>query len=1091
MTFLPHFSVRNPILVNLVMVMVFVGGAYSGLTIVREMFPESRPNRVLIATGYPGATPLEVEKGITIKIEEKVKDVAGVENLLSTITEGNSRILVELESGFNDIDQAVNDVKAAVDLILPEDFPEEATATNVIKFEPTWPVIGVALYGAADDRTLKTLGEQFKNDFLELPGITEVVLTGTRKDEISVELQPAKLVEFSLSLIDISLAIAASNLDLPGGQVRTPRANVAVRTLGEKNRGEQLLDIVIRSDPRGRVVRLRDVATVVDGFEDADVAGRFFGKPAANLTVFKKPDQDAIAIARFVRALVAGKMGQPLTRPWSNKLLAFLSGTDEVQQVYDRAKNNPYPTGIEVAVHTDLSRFIEERLDLVMRNGAWGLLLVALSLLIFLHWRVAFWVMMGLLLAIAGSLVCMRMLGQTLNMFTMFGLIIVLGMLVDDAIIVSENVYTKLEEGVEPKLAAVTGTQEVTWPVVCAILTTIVAFIPLTFIEGQIGDWTRVLPVVVCVALSVSLVEALTILPAHLAHSLHPPAVSHEDPSKQQESSLRRWVARVRKTQSFYVKQRLAVWYEKLLRETSANRYVTMAALLACLIVVFGAVASGHVPYVFLQKMDTENVQVSLRMHVGTPIEATEAAAAVLEQAVMDLPELRTLYTLVGMQLDDEQAATAPQSHLAQLFIELCPGEQRSRTSEEIIQALREETKDIAGVRVLTYTAMDGGPVGAAIHLDISGPRMEELITASNEIRRRLATFDGVSDIVDDFDAGRREVQIELFEAGRALGLTTESLAAQVRAAFYGYEAQKVHRGREDVKIMVRFPPEHRTRISDIESMYVKTPSGHLVPITEVAGLTEGTGFASIKRKNHRRTITVTADVDTAVTSADRVVEALTGPLSDLVNRHPGMVFEFGGQKLEMKKAVSSLKKDFLAAVLMVYVILAGLFRSYLQPLIVMAVIPLGAIGAVTGHYLMSYPLTVLSMIGLVALSGIVVNDSMVLVAFINRRVAAGKPIFEAVIEGGKSRLRPILLTTVTTVLGIAPLLTERSFQAKFLIPMAISIAAGIIFATLLTLVAVPSLYLILDDMKKIRLGAAIRAIGGSGRPATSVAQNS
>ena len=1086
MKFLPRFSVHNPVLMNLCMVVVFVAGAYSGLTIVREMFPESRPHRILIATAYPGATPREVEKGITIKIEEKVKDVEGVERILTTITEGNSRILIEMESGFGDLDQAVNDVKAAVDTILPEDFPDEALETSVVKFEPTWPVIGVALYGTMDDRALKTLGERLKDDVLELPGITEVVLTGTRKDEISVEVRPAKLIEFGVSLVDVGRAIAASNLDLPAGQVRTAQANVAVRTLGEKDRGEELLDIVIRSDPGGRAVRLRDVATVVDGFEDVEIAGRYFGQPAANLTVYKKPDQDAIAIATYVRALVAGKMGDPLKRTWLDRLLAGGSGADPVQQVYDRAKADPYPLGIQVTIHTDLSRFIEGRLDLLMRNGAWGLLLVALSLLVFLHWRIAFWVMLGLLLSIAGSLVCLQALGQTLNMFTMFGLIIVLGMLVDDAIIVSEHVYTKLERGVEPKLAAVTGTQEVTWPVVCAILTTIVAFIPLMFIEGQIGDWTGVLPVVVCVALTVSLVEALTILPAHLAHSLHPPAAMDEDSSKRAKGALRGWVARARKAQSLYVQQRLVVAYEKLLRATSMHRYVTMAALLACLIVVSGVVAGGHVPFVFLQKMDTENIQVSLKMHVGTPIDATQAAAAVIEQAVMDLPELRTLYTLLGKQLDDEQAPTAPQSHVAQLFIELIPSEQRTRTSDEIIRVIREKTKDLPGVRGLRFTAMDGGPVGAAIHLDISSQRMEDLITASKEIRGRLATFSGVYDIVDDFGAGRREVQIEAYEAGRALGLTNQSLAAQIRAAFHGYEARKVQRDQEDVRIMVRFPPEHRTRISDIESMRVATPAGHLVPLTEVARLTESTGFASIKRKNHRRTITITADADTSVTGAGPVIEALTGRLSDLANRYPGMVFEFGGQKLELQKAVSSLKRNFLAALLMVYVILAGLFRSYLQPVIVMAVIPLGVIGAVVGHYLMGYPLTVLSMIGLVALSGIVVNDSMVLVVFINRRIADGTPVFDAVLEGGKSRLRPILLTTVTTVLGIAPLLTEQSFQAKFLIPMAISIAAGIVFATLLTLVAVPALFLILDDIKRIPLAAMHRAIGKSPHPATS-----
>ena len=531
MTSIPRFSVNNPVLVNLFMATLLIGGTYSGLTLVREMFPESRPNRIIITTLYPGATPAEVEKGITLTIEEQIKEIQGVEKITSSITEGRSVISVELRSGFDAVDQAVNDVKAAVDSIPPEDFPAEALETRVTKFDPRFPVISVSLYGSSgthpttstrelNDRTLKTLGERLHTDVLALPGISDVVLSGTRKDEISVEVEPQKLVKFGLSFMDVADAIAASNLDLPGGQVRTTSANVAVRTLGEKEHADQLNDIVIRSDPAGRAVHLRDVATIIDGFEDVEVSARFNASPSVSVTVYKTSEQDAIEIAGMVKALVAGKMGRPLERPWLDRLLAGLSGRDKIQDVYDKAQSDPYPPGINVETRMDLSQFIEGRLDLLKRNGLWGLLLVFLSLLVFLHWRVAFWVMMGLVLAITGSLICMKLLGLTLNLMTMGGFIIVLGLLVDDAIIVSEHVYSKVEQGIEPRLAAITGTEEVTWPVVCAIVTTIVAFAPLRYIEGQIGVWMSVLPVIVCVALSVSLLEALTILPCHLAHSL-------------------------------------------------------------------------------------------------------------------------------------------------------------------------------------------------------------------------------------------------------------------------------------------------------------------------------------------------------------------------------------------------------------------------------------------------------------------------------------------------------------------------------------------------------------------------------------------
>jgi multidrug efflux pump subunit AcrB len=1050
------------------MISILTGGAYGALTLVREMFPESRPNRVLVTTEYPGASPSEVEKGIILKIEEQIKDVDGVEKIESTANEGRGTIFVEMESGLEDIDQAVNDIKAAVDSIDAADFPEEALETRVRKFEPKWPVISVALHGDLDDRTLKTLGEQLRNDVLALPGISDVALSGTRKDEISVEVSPQKLVEFGLSFMEVAEAIATSNLDLPGGQVRTPGSNVAVRTLGEKDRGDQLYDIVIRSDPSGRVIGLRDVATIVDGFEDVDVMGRFGAMPAVDVTVYKTADEDAVAIAGRVRALVAGKMGNPLNLPWDEKLRDFFSDRGSIRAIYDNARSDAFSREVRLALHTDLSRYVEGRLDLLKRNGFWGLILVVISLLTFLHWRVALWVMMGLLLAITGSLICMKLMGLTLNLITMLGLIIVLGLLVDDAIIVGEHVYSKVEEGVEPKLAAITGTEEVTWPVVCAILTTIVAFVPLMYIEGQMGDWMGVLPMIVCVALSVSLIEALTILPSHLAHGLCPLASGDASRSHLRPRWLAEFAARVRHTQHEYVQQKLRTLYERLLRLAIANRYVTIAALTGLLIIASGAVAGRHVPFVFLPKMDSETLVVNLKMGVGTPVEATRRAVGMVEEATLDLAELKTVYTLIGLQMSDDGVISAPQSHLSQMFIELVPSEERDRSSMEILQELRGRTGDIPGVEKLKYSSLQGGPGGAPIHIEISGPTTDDLVKVAASIKERLSRFDGVFDIVDDSDAGQREVKIELFDSGRALDLSTQSLATQVRSAFYGFEARKVQRGREDVKIMVRYPQEYRRRIYDIESMRLATPAGGMVPFTEVARLTEGTGYASINRKNQKRAVTITADVDPAATNADQVMAELSRGFPAMIREYPGVALEFGGQKLETRKSFGSLKQNFLTALLLIYVILAALFRSYVQPLIVMAVIPFGMIGAVAGHYVMGYPLTILSLIGIVALSGIVVNDSMILVTFINRHVAKGMPRVEAVVAAGKSRLRPILLTSATTVLGVAPLLAEESFQARFLIPMGISIAAGLLFATVLTLVAIPSLYLIMFDFKAI-----------------------
>lgn len=1060
---LPRISVENPILVNLMMLAIIVSGAYCAMTLVREMFPESRPNQIMVLTPYPGASPAEVEKGISIKIEEQVKDIEGVEDVETTIREGSSSIMLSLYNEIDDVDRVVNDVKNAIDAIPRDDFPEEAEETIVSRFEPKLPVISVSWYGDMSDEQLKTMGKRLRDDILLLDGITDVVLSGAKRDEISVEIDPNRLVGYGLSFVDVTNAIARQNMDLPGGQVKTESANVSVRTLGERNTGDDLADLIVRADSSGQRVQLSDVATIVDGFEDVDLRSRIDGKPGVSVTVYKTADQDAVDIARKVKALVAGKNHEPFQVEWTEKL----TGEAKVlHAIYDQAHADPYPPLGTLKTHSNLARFIEGRLDLLMRNGFWGLVFVFLSLLIFLNWRVAFWVMLGLLLAILGTLAAMSVAGITLNLISMFGLIVVLGMLVDDAIIVAEHTYTKVEEGEEPELAAITGAEEVTKPVTCAIATTVVAFAPLLFIQGTIGDFMGVLPVIVILSLSISLFEALTILPSHLAETF----------TKARRRELRRAAAgpgrfaglrsRFRAVQTRVLDHWIRDPYERLLRTALSYRYVSIAVAVGILIISFGLIGGGIVDVVFLQNMDAETLIASLELPVGSPLDQTDAVMKRIEDASNGLPEMATRFTLVGSQVDMNGGANSSNAHLGQMIMELTPGEERERSSNEIIDQLRAATGAIPGVRTLTFRGVHGGPGGAAIQVEISGEDLDELVASTARVKDTLREFAGVFDIEDDFDAGQREVQVELLDSGEALGLTTESLAMQVRAAFYGLEARKIQRDREDVKIMVRYPMAYRRRIFDLEQMRVATPSGALAPITEVARITDGEGYATIRRKNQKRTVTVKADVNDAVTNPDRVVAQLAPLFSELSARYPGMQFELGGQSEERQKSFGSLGKDGAAAIILIFVILAALFKSYIQPLIVMAAIPFGVIGAIAGHWIMGYPMTIMSGIGLVALTGIVVNDSLILVDFINRRREEGVPRFESVIEGGRSRLRAIILTSITTVLGLAPLMAETSFQAKFLIPMAVSIAFGLAFATVLTLLIVPCLYMVVSDVR-------------------------
>ncbi len=1064
MTSLPRFSVKNPVLVNLLTWAMLAGGLYAGFTLVREMFPESDPERILVTTVYPGATPAEIEKGIAIKIEEVVKDIEEVEELLTSIAEGFCTITLVLYSDVDDVDQVVNDVKASIDTIPREDFPEEAEETHVTKLEPKLPVIQVSFFGDLSEETLKQIGERIRDDLLLIPGITDAILQGTRPDEISVEVQPERLVKYGLSLPDISDAIRRANLDLPGGQIRTAGANVSVRTLGEEDQAQPIGEIIVRSDPSGKTVRLHEIAEVRDTFEETDVVGRFNAKPGVGVTVFKTGDQDAIDISQKVKAFVAGKTGKPLQRDWLAKLKHRLGLPDEVEQVYQTALNDPYPPVGELTTATNLARFIEGRLDLLKRNGFWGLIFVFMSLLIFLNWRVAFWVMAGLLLAILGTLIVMKGLGVSLNLISMFGMIVVLGLLVDDAIIVAEHTYSRIEDGMEPHEAAIVGAETVTWPVVCAITTTIVAFAPLLLIEGRVGDFMGVLPIIVMCALAVSLIEALSVLPSHLAEWVKPVHVSADHGPT---TSAGRWRERLRAFRRATLKGAVLKGYERLLRLAVSYRYGTICILVSILIVALGLVGGGRVPFVFFQKMDSETIVAEMEMPVGTPVERTGEAISVIEQAAVDLPELDSLYTSMGVKYDMEGGIASVSSHLGQAVIELNPIEERDRNSEQILRELRAKTGNIPGVNSLRYSVIHGGMGGAPIHIEVSGKRIADLVEVAGRIKDRLTDYAGVYDIDDDFDAGRREVQIELLDTARALNMTTQSLATQVRGAFYGLEARKVQRGREDVKIMVRYPRSRRTKVSDVEKMWVAAGDGTLVPFTEVAQLREGRSYATIKRKDQKRTVTITADVDEAVANARMINQELEAEFPKWERQFPGMRLEFGGQSREFTKSFSSLKRDFVIAAALIYVILAGMFKSYIQPMIVMTAIPFGIIGAIAGHWLMGYPLTILSLIGFVALTGIVVNDSLILVDWINRMRRQGLSPHEAVISAGTQRLRAILLTTITTILGLAPLLLETSLQARFLIPMGISIAAGVAFATVVTLIAVPSLYLILIDVRR------------------------
>ncbi|MBI1345762.1 MMPL family transporter [bacterium] len=1089
---LPRFSVHNEVLVNVLMLVILVGGVMFATTLTREMFPESQPDKIIVSVIYPGVQPEEIEKAITIKIEEAVRDVDGVEKIDSTISEGGTVTLLTLRNEVEDADSVLQEIKAEVDAI--QDLPDEIEAITVRKLLPKLPVIGIALYGEADEAALKQSARNLRDDLLRLPGITEVEMGGVRDDEISVEVRPERLREFDVTFAEVAEAIRSTNLDISGGQLKGNRSNIAVRTLGEETRGIDLENLVLRSRPDGTQIRLADVATIRDQFIDSDAESYFNGQRAVNILVYKIGNQDVLQISQTVKAYIRGKqhLDEDFTgwtaaaaHPWywrpfaliGNGLLRLVikvSGQPDPQQVYLDSYRTPFAHNYDVALHTDLARYLEGRLDLMMRNGSQGLMLVIISLLLFLDWRLALWTAFGILTSFLGSFIVMWLLGVSLNLISIFGLIIVLGIVVDDAIVIGENIYRHIQEGMPPTRAAIVGAEEVMWPVIASVSTTIGAFTPLLFMKGQIGDFFSQLPLVIISALSVSLVEAIIILPAHLKHL--PPRERLQARETAAAFGLRakwnRWSARVIETFSHSTAVSL---YEQLLALALRWRYVTIAISIMCLLLTFGIWMGGVVKTEFIQKMDSESIIADLEMPIGTPADQTRERLIALTTAARELPEIVNVQMHVAVRFSVGPAgadSVSAASHLGQLIIELKAADLREqnheRTSEQILVELRQVSDKLAGVNSVTWTALSGGPAGKDVEVVVNGPRFDDIVAVAQALKQKLASFSGTVDIDDDFDRGKREVQLTLYETARPTGVTVGQLGEFVRSAMYGREARRITRNREDVKIMVRYPESYRSSVYDLESMWVPIGPPNQrgwAPLSALASLQETESYGTLHRSHQMRCVRVLADV---LEGADGEVirQGLKSYFdTDLQGLYPDVELRFQGVAEDQAKSMDSLRLAMPLALLIIYAIVASVFRSYYQPVVVMLAIPFGLMGATLGHWVTGYPMTIISGIGFVALTGIVVNDAIVLINYVNVRIREGIDPFEANLEGSKTRLRAIFLTSETTIAGMLPMLFETSFQAKFLIPMAITISFGLLFSTVQTLIIAPSLNMIFTDV--------------------------
>jgi multidrug efflux pump subunit AcrB len=1021
---------RNDVSANLLMITILGLGFTASQRLPLEVFPEFALDVVSIQVPFPGATPVEVEQGITIKIEEAIWELEGIDRLNSTASEGVGTVNVEIDPDY-DSQLLLDEIKVRVDAI--NTFPADAEKPVIYIPQTRRNVINVVVYGALPEDELRLLGERVRDEIVSLRGITQVELTGVRDYEISIEITESRLREYGLTFEQVAAAIRRSSLDLAAGQIRSRSGDVVLRTQGQAYVQSDFEAITVRGAD-GTRIPLSEIALVRDGFSEDAIASRFNGERAALIEVSRVGDQSAIDVADVVKGYV------------------------------ERAAAE-LPPGTFISVWDDNSEVVKARLSTLTKSALQGGILILLTLTLFLRVSVALWVVIGIPVCFMGGIAVMPHIGATINMVSLFAFIVVLGIVVDDAIVTGENIYRHLRSGADPLDAAIRGTQEIAVPVTFGVLTTVVAFIPLLFVDGFRGKIFAQIPMVVIPVLLFSLVESKLILPAHLKHSR-----SHADRDRS-PSPLTRVQRRVADGLEWFVR---AV-YQPFLNVAMQYRYVVLSFFIALALVMIGVVASGQLRFTFFPRVPSETATASLTMPTGTSFEVTRAAVARMTAAAESLREdftdpdsgesiVTNVYEVVG-----RATSGGAQGNTGRVLIELTPAESRPNAPgvRALVGEWRKRIGVIPGAEDLNLRA-EFGRGGAPIEVQLVGSDFDELREVTARIRDRLATYPGVFDITDDFEGGKSEIELELKPQAELLGLTLEDLARQVRQAFFGLEVQRIQRGREEIRVYLRYPRADRESIDTLERMTIRTASGAEVPFEEVAIARRGRGFAAITRVDRNRKISVTADVDKETTDVAGVKSDLMAWLREQVRAYPGMSVSLEGEAAEQRDSLGSLQQGLLMVLFLIYVLLAIPFRSYLQPLIVMLVIPFGVIGALLGHLLMGMSLSISSLLGMLALAGVVVNDSLVLVDYVNQRRREGVSVRDAVYTAGGARFRPVLLTSVTTFAGLMPLIFEKSTQAQFLIGMAVSLGFGILFATAITLVLIPMNYLILEDISRL-----------------------
>jgi multidrug efflux pump subunit AcrB len=1024
---------RNPVAANLLMFVILLGGLLATVGLKQEVFPAFDLDIITVSVPYPGASPEEVEQGIVLAVEEAVRSVEGVKRITSVSREGSGSVSIELLVGA-DSDRVLADVTNVVDRITS--FPGEVERPTIAAAGRRQPVISIMLSGEEDIETLQALGEAARDELLTTTDITQIDLTGGRPLEISIEVRRQELEAYGLTLSDVAQQVRQASVDLPGGEIETASGDVLVRVVDRRRRAEGFEDIVIRAGPNGGELRVGDLATVRDGLQDTDQSLFYNGKRAVQLVAFRVGNQTPTEIATAVKAYAA-----------------------------ELALRLPEP--ISVSTWNDDSETLRERIDLLFSNAAMGLLLVLVLLGLFLNHGLAGWVALGIPISFLGAFLAMVPVDLSVNVITLFALIVTLGLVVDDAIVVGENIYTKRSLGMDRIDAAILGAREMAVPVTFSVLTTMVAFSPLLFVPGVSGKIFRLIPLVVIAVLFFSLIESFFILPAHLAHG-HDGEGNRWDkvfaPIDRVQLRVSTWL--IRFTEDRYI---------PALRKVVEARYVSVAVATALLIVTTGAVAAGLLPFNFFPSIPGDVVTASARLPYGANLDNTRAVQLELEMGLRSAVQraggddvIRGVVTRLGSG-SGGRSTSSQGSHLVSVEVGLVPSSEREFDAVDFESWWREALPPLPGVEVvkISGTSAQGPSAGSAIGVELSHPRTEELAAASQLLATRLRTFPSLVNVDNSYTDGKPQLDFRLRDEARAWGLTSTDVARAIRSSFFGAEALREQRGRNEVKVMVRLPEDQRTSENDVERLLVGLPQGGTVPLAYVADVSRGRSPTTINREDGRRTVTVSAELAPGVASSRPALAALSQTvLPELRAQFPELETQFSGQQQEFNENLSTLGPMYLVAMLLMFAMIAIPFRSYIQPLVVMSAVPFGIVGAVLGHLIMGYELSMVSAFGIIALSGIVVNDSLVLVDSVNRYRAEGMELREAVVAGSARRLRPIVLTSLTTFIGLAPMIFEQSSAARFLVPMAISLGFGALFVTVIALLIVPSLYVIAEDVR-------------------------